>query len=469
MDSFGNLLKKYIQKQGLTIYQVAKDSDMDRSFLQGVLSGKRKMPQIRFESLINASFFTTSQVKNLCKVYYAEKFGKEKISRFSCIEKGTKGGFKEDLRQRFITNTIELLDNTFYSGKADVLSAIFTMLNQQTTEDFYSNFTFQHNEINNMVYNACRAKKIKNFFHYVSNCPENNHQNTVNIETIFFSLHYAEIGYLTYIFPENTANSFMPYYILTDKYFLQYDENFAHAFLISTDLVKKSFILNKIKEIQKNCVTKVFITDTAFEAMRIMHLFACNTKHLNIFGFDNIFCPTYVNAEIVEAIATPVVKNMPNVANQLISHYQLLLGEGTTSNINKIVITTEALERFVKTGRIDNFPLEYATPVPKNMRVEMLKSMINNKQEWQLSMPNVYHSDYNFAFQINNNNLMFSTCEDIDAPGAYNGKVIYSTDHEKVVEDFADFFEYFSCSEKVYSNSTSRKLIQAYIDELETK
>lgn len=42
---FGKLLKEYIKSQNLTVYQLAKETGIDRSFLQGVLNGTRKLPK----------------------------------------------------------------------------------------------------------------------------------------------------------------------------------------------------------------------------------------------------------------------------------------------------------------------------------------------------------------------------------------------------------------------------------------
>ena len=64
MENFGSLLKDYIQAQGFSIYQIAKDTGIERSFLQNVLSGRKKLPQKRFDSIVNLSYFTTAQVRN---------------------------------------------------------------------------------------------------------------------------------------------------------------------------------------------------------------------------------------------------------------------------------------------------------------------------------------------------------------------------------------------------------------------
>lgn len=117
---FGKLLKEYIQKQNLTIYQLAKETGIDRSFLQGVLNGKRKLPKKRFSDIVNSNYFTVNQVHDLCEQYFLERFGKDKVERFECIEKGIKGEIKDELNSEFIAERIEIKKEAiFYHRKQE--------------------------------------------------------------------------------------------------------------------------------------------------------------------------------------------------------------------------------------------------------------------------------------------------------------------------------------------------------------
>lgn len=105
---FGSLLREYIKKQNLTIYQLAKETGIDRSFLQGILKGTKKLPKKSFSCIVNSNYFTENQIHKLCEEYFLERYGKEKIERFEYIEKGATGKIKEELNTEYPAEIIEL-------------------------------------------------------------------------------------------------------------------------------------------------------------------------------------------------------------------------------------------------------------------------------------------------------------------------------------------------------------------------
>lgn len=83
METFGELLKTYIQSQRLTAYGIAKDTGIDRSFLQGVFKGSKKMPEKRFSDIVNQQFFTAEQVSNLCESLLCRENGQKRDEAYS--------------------------------------------------------------------------------------------------------------------------------------------------------------------------------------------------------------------------------------------------------------------------------------------------------------------------------------------------------------------------------------------------
>ena len=45
MKNFNELLKEYIDTQGVAIYQISKQADINRTFIQNVIAGRKKFPQ----------------------------------------------------------------------------------------------------------------------------------------------------------------------------------------------------------------------------------------------------------------------------------------------------------------------------------------------------------------------------------------------------------------------------------------
>lgn len=464
---FGQILKEYIKKQNLTIYQLAKETGIDRSFLQGVLNGTRKLPKKRFSDIVNSNYFTEHQIHKLCEQYFLERFGKDKVERFEYIEKGAMGKFKEELSVDYPAKIIEIKKETsFYSGKKEVLDVINTMISNNKIEQFISNFDFSNDEINRLVYNTCKKGKIKDFFHFVN---VDNFSSIRNIKTIFNTLHYAEIGYLTYSCKKYNFDSFMPYFIISDNYFLTFDETCENAVLLNTELMS-TFLQNKISIIKNECRPLVIITDNALDYMRTVSTITVNSLSGVLAGFDNQICPTFITPEIIEAIATPLVKNIPLIEQQITSHYGLIIGNlNKESVLNFLVITYDAIDNFVKDGILGGFPRALANPVPKEMRSHFLKALIDKSklEKLVITNPNMFRSSYDLNYQINNNYLVIASSRGLDDPNDYNGRITYYTDSESIAGDFKDYLDYLAMSEKTYSEEVSKNILEAFIKSLE--
>lgn len=423
----------------------------------------------RFSDIVNSNYFTENQIHKLCDQYFLERFGKEKINRFEYLEKGATGKIREELCVEYSAELIELKkEPSFYSSKKEVLNIINTLLNEGEINHFVSNFDFSNNEINRMVYNSCKKGKIKDFFHFVN---VDEFSSIRNIQIIFNSLHYAEIGYLTHSYKKHSVNSLMPYFIITDNYFLTFDETAESAVLLDTDLMTL-FLKKKINDIKKECRQLIIITDNAFEYMRTVSTITVKSLSSIIAGFDNQICPTFITPEIIEAIATPAVKNVPSIIQQLISHYSLIIGnKNQRSLLNFLVVTYDAIEDFVKNGCIGGFPKSLANPVPKEMRSHFLKALVdkNNLEKLIITNPNMFRSSYDLNYQINNNYLVIASSRGLDDPDDYNGRITYYTDSEVIANDFKDYLDYLAMSEKTYSQEVSKNIIEAFIKQIEAE
>lgn len=464
---FGKLLREYIRKQKLTVYQLAKETGIDRSFLQGILNGTRKMPKKRFCDIVNSKYFTKRQIHKLCEQYFLERFGKEKIERFQYIEKGATGKIKEELNYISYSEITELKKGTsFYSGKKEVLKVINSILNRKKINHFISNFDFLHNEINKIIYNTCKKGIINDFFHFVT---LDEISSVRNIQIVFNSLHYAEIGYITYSYKDFSVNSLMPFFIIVDNYFLIFDEEAENAILLDTSLITL-FLKEKINKIKEECQPLIIVSNNAFDYMKLINTITVNCSSDIMEGFDNQMCPTFITPEIIEAIATPEVKNIPSIVQQLTSHYKMISGNCSKRILlNFLVITYNSLDEFINNGLLAGFPRALANPVPKEMRSHFLKALINknNLEKLIITNPNMFKSNYDFNYQINNKYLVIASSKGLSDPNDFNGTVTYYTDSELIADDFKDYLDYLAMSEKTYSIEVSKSIIEEFIKQLD--
>lgn len=466
---FGKLLKEYIKKQDITIYQLAKDSKIDRSFLQGVLNSTRKLPLKRFSDIVNTDYFTEQQVHNLCENYFTERFGNEKLKRFEYLEKALTGKIKEELESQCTAEIIELKKETsFYSGKKEVSNVINTVLNSGKIKNFISNFDFDNEIVNKIVYNCCKQNKISNFFHFVN---FDKQSSVKNLQIIFNSIHYAQLGYITYSYKKYTADSLMPYFIIADNHFLVFDETGENCFIINAELMA-AFLSEKISKIKKGCQPVVIVSENAFEYMNLATTLSVGSSSKYVAGIDNQMCPTFITPQIMETIATPMVKNIPSIFSQLSAHYELNNSQHAgQALVSSLTITYDVLDNFVKNGILECFPRILADPVPKEMRSHFLKELINeeNIEKLIVTDPHMVRFSYDFAYQINSTSLIFSASKGLTEPTDFNGSIVYYSDAESVVEDFKDYLDFFSASEKSFSQKDSKKIVETFIKRAESQ
>lgn len=459
---FGRLLKEYIKIQKLTIYQIAKETGIDRSFLQGVLNGTRKLPQKRFLDIVNGKYFTAIQIHNLCEEYFLERFGRQKIQQFQFIENGLTGKLKEELDLEYFSNYIKFDKNkTYFSSSKEVADAVYSILNKDSIDNFFSNFEFSNTEINRIIFNSCKKRKFKNFFHFIA---LDKFSSIRNIEIIFNSLYYAETGYLTYSGYQYSFNSVMPFFIVADDYSLVFDEKAENALLFKISEMSNFFRIQKAK-IESKCHKLAFITETPFEFANILSTININ-PHLE--GYDNSLCPTFITPEILETIATPYAKNeIPTLIKWVTTHYQSLIStDSESSTIKSLVVTYNAITNFLKNGVLSGFPKLLANPVPQNMRKHFLESLLvkKNVENIYITNPNLFKANKDLNLQFSNNYLVICSSFGDNSLEDYNGKITLFTDNEFVKGAFYDYYKYMIMSEKTYSKDDSLNIIQSFID-----
>lgn len=471
METFGDLLKQCINSQGLTIYGLAKETGINRSFLQGVLSGAKKLPQKRFNDIINQRFFTAEQVAMLCDKFFADKIVPKEMERINYIEKGICGYYRNELLKEDSYGDIEIIPHTLYTGRDRVLALINTVMHCGELNYFASNFKFADIEINRIVFNVCRKRKIEHFFHYLSRNEEND---MLDLEEVFYTIHYAEIGYLTDKHYAQRGVDILPLFILTDKYMIKFDENAENAFVFDAEIIK-DFMEEKLIGVKRKCRRHVYHPESAIEMMRLMDTTLSENADTDTIGFDNATCPSYLTPEIANDIASDYVKQNPAIIAGLFAHYKLMLGsaldvESEESNKIKIIATHESVINFTDTGRMDTLPLSLASPVKKEHRAQMLAGMCATPNaEYRLTNSMFFKTDFPFAFQIQNKVLSITTAKypfDLNDPEQYIGNVLYISEDEQIISAFLNFWEYFSKTEKVHSLPASQQLLKAHIDAL---
>lgn len=202
----------------------------------------------------------------------------------------------------------------------------------------------------------------------------------------------------------------------------------------------------------KNVAT---IFNDAFDMLERLTKFSFSDMR-KIYTLNNIFCAASITPEIINTIATPLIKSIPEVASRLISYYSVARQTYSLDTIGKYgdnvktkIITYEALDDFVKTGRLAEYPEKYATAVPAQMREQMIRNMFETENvNFLITNPNYFSSEYKYSLESSGGIFYLLTTDKLETPDDFIGHAAYIGDRDVLLNDFKEFIEYISISEK---------------------
>lgn len=458
---FNELLKEYIDIQKVTIYQISKQTQINHTFIQNVIAGRKKFPQKRLGDLLNPAFFTNEQIKNLCDVYFIEKYGEKTPEIFSFYNYCFSKKFEEDISQKYETDKIELDENIiFLDCEKKILSAINKVVSISNNDIFISNFDFNNKKINTIIYSACKSKKFKEFYHYT----KYTNDEIQNANIIFNSIHYARYNCLTYIDDYNNFNLMFPKFVMCGDIIVMFNEEVSSGSIFQNKELAQH-IIKQNKKILRTVKSDVVVYHNAFEYMQYLDIKSNKRINPEIKALDNHICGIGIKQEIIEDIATDEIKSATQVYQQLVSHYDLLLSD-STSNIKKWCLSYKGLIDFCNTGRIWDFPSGLAKKLKPKHRAEILSFVLNHECQIYLTNPEYEKFD---ALAVNveicQHQLIISHVDkDCDSDLDLGVQVIFETENANITNSFDNYLEYLTISEKTYSPDYSKNFIQSRID-----
>lgn len=459
---FNDLLKEYINTQNITVYQISKQAQINRTFIQNVIAGRKSFPQKRLGELLNSAFFTDEQIRNLCNTYFIEKYGERipKIFDFYnyCFDKK----FEEDISEKVDVNELKWwgTNTQFLNCKEKILSSINAAVSEKGDNIFISNFDFDQKEINRIIYNACKCKKFKEFYHYTKYTDDE----IQNADIIFNSIYYARYNCLTYIDNYIDFNLMFPEFVMCGDNIVMFSKDLNSGSVIKNKQLAEH-IIKQNKKRTRNAKSDVIVLHNAFEYMQYLDIKSNKRMKPEIKAIDNHICAIGITKDIIEDIATDEIKSATQVYQQLVSHYDLLLNN-SASNIKKWCLSYNGLADFVKTGRIIDFPKGLAKNLKPKDRASILSYLLNHECEILLTNPEYENFDkLNINIEICQNQLIITYIDDDkNAQLDFGIQVIFETENTNIINSFNNYLEYLAISEKTYSADYSRSFIQSRID-----
>lgn len=461
MKKFNELLKEYIDTQGVAIYRISKQTDINRTFIQNVIAGRKKFPQKKLGDLLNSVFFTSEQIKNLCDAYFIEKYDEKKPEFFDFCNYCFSKKFEKDMCQKYEADIIETnSDVMFLDSKEKIIAAINTAVSADESGIFISNFNFDKKEINSIIYDACKNKKFKEFYHYTKYTDDE----IENANIIFNSIHYAKHDCLTYISNYNSFNLMFPEFVMCGNIIVMFDESVKNGSVIKNNELAEHIIKQNEKK-KQNAKTDVTVYHNAFEYMHYLDVISHKKINPEIITLDNHICSVGVTKEIIENIATEEIKSATQVYQQLVSHFDLLL-DNSSSNIKKWNLSYNGLIDFVNTGKLYDFPSGLANNLKPEHRADILNYFIKQEHKIYLTNPEYEAFDeLSYNIELCKNQLIISQShDDKEAKPDFGIQIVFETENTELIESFNNYLEYLTISEKTYSPDYSKKFIQSQID-----
>lgn len=459
MKKFNELLKEYISTQNVTIYQISKQTEINRTMLQNVLAGRKKFPKKRLLDLLNSTYFTSEQIKNLSTAYLCDEHGEDKSEFFEFCNYCFSQKFCDDLDNTYSAEQFDLDSEVeFLNDKEKIIAAVNTVIENSRNDTFVSNFNFGQKEINTIIYNACKNKKFKEFYHYTSYT--NDEKENVNI--IFNSIYYALQGFLTYITGSGKFDLIFSKFVMCGDSVVLFDDKMNNGSVIKNKELAQ-YILNKSEKIKSTAKSDVYIFHNAFEYMHCLDMLSHKRNNPDIYSIDNHLCPLGFTKEMIDDIATEQIKNSEQVYSQLVAHYNLLLDE-TDANVKRQILSSDGVTAFVKTGRISDFPKAFATTLKPKHRAEILSYYLN--ADFLLTNPELSKFDkLPVDFEICQNQVLFAYTDDYTNEEFDSGiQIIVESDDTNIIGSLKNYHEYLTISEKTYSAEYSKKFIKTQID-----
>lgn len=466
MAKFCKLLKKYITEQGVPVYQISKETGINRTLIQNVLSEKKKFPKGRLNTLLNSTYFTAEQIKNLCDAFFKEEYDENKPAFFEYCNYCLSKKFTDDLQKNVSLSLNEFKsDCTFLNGKRNILSAIYTIINSSDNNIFVSDFDFDQTEINRIVYNACKDKKFKEFYHYTKYTDNEKD----NVQIIFNSIAYAKEDCITYINDRKDFSLLFPEFIMCGDSTVMYDSKVENGIIIKNAELC-DYIIQINEKVRLNAKTDVAIFHNAFEYMYHLDIISNKKEYSNILSLDNHICSMGVNKEIIDDIATDQIKSTAQVFQQLEAHFDLLI-ETPQESIDSMIISYEGLMDFVNTGKLYDFPNGLAKNLKPKHRAEILSAILKICSNVFVSNPKYTTLD---KIQLNieacKNQLLISYSDDSDDSELNLGtQVVFNSGDADLIEAFTSYVQYAMLSEKTFTAEYSKRFIKKQIEILQAE
>lgn len=362
MSKFQNLFKEAVKKSERTLYSISKETDIERTFLSKMISGKRKMSFDNFISIMNAVCVNEEEQKALIESYITDIFGRDKFE-----------GYFYNLTSDIISDTsdkrpaIAEFDGDFIElkSKLELFNfAEFVVSNSSLTNRIFTNFPARE------LLSIAVKKEACDF-----RCIINTNVKDKSI-SIFDLIKLNLICCISYI-DESTASNknnreFYPFYIITDDSVLFANKTLDTGYYIKNpqlaDLYAKNFI-NICKLMKVNSQ----IHDDILNVKEPISKYLFNKQVHRVIN-NSLSVVAFMTRDDWAELARDELPNREYLIDTTYEYYQEYFSSIGT---HIFVAPIDGLDDFCENGAVHEMPVEYSKPLSVETRIALLERIVD--------------------------------------------------------------------------------------------
>lgn len=456
---FGKYLDKCLKKHDISLNSAANMLGLNRGDLYHIIDSKRKLKPEIFKNLISNIRFTAEEERKLTKLYFASYYGEKEFEKIEfIIDKLNSFSQSLDTKERKIADfkkKFALCDSN------EILEAVKYVSEESDSQQIITNYSFENEKLDELVYSCCKQGKIKDLKHIVSFT--NDSSEMVNLKILFFALKYFyDKKFLYYYYSESKTenNSVYPYFFVSKKGAVLFNDKngiFVDDEEVVEDILKRSeTLLSECAQLGEE-MPGIFELKDAYVAA-VMN----GPDIYEICPIPCIMC--YSDLDFFYSICKPELPEREFLVNVANEHY---------SNIKKAVrynqyMTVEGLDFLFKERECLEMPAEYANRIPKETLKRLFERLYNAVQDGsarildykKLNIPK------NIQVEITANGALiygyiFRNGESTEKP------FLVVIEDKSLIDSFKSFFDYLERGDFIFSKEAALAYISNRIVSLE--
>ncbi len=484
MSRFSEKLKVLIEECGFSIYQLAKNSELDRTTIQRSISGER-LPGIAFvEKLCDYLRVSPSERKDVMELYSIDKIGEKTYAARVYIKK-----IVEQVATLRLTNIDDIHFQRTVSISGDIHHEIKIFTGQYSVnnlvrdvlEDEIFNidtphigmtipfeYTYLFDCLKQYYWRSNGKINIEHIVRLSKN-PHIQQNSNANLEIVSNILPFAFCignGYQPYYYYVTADISkditlFMPYYFYTSNSLVTISSDFKSAILYNNLDIKNAYH----NEFRK-C-----LTHTKPIVRQLSSCFDMISTYLNAFQnageITNAMEPQpcfakYYTPKMVDDHLRLDVPNRDAVREgicKIYSSYQSFYPSVNT------YFSIEGLASLTQTGIMNDLPARFALPFTVEERLFLLRSLKNDIEK-DLFIARITDSS-KFSISSLTSIQIYKNSGIVLIVNDDNGIVSCFIEEKSICDAFTDFFESLPDSGLVYGKEETIKTLEEFIKQLE--